>query len=1237
MGLEHEPAHTPAPIESQDSDVRGGAPGGGHAAVPPPPSDDGGTFLADARPTPDALAERAHVMEHWSEDLLKPPVDVHALIGDLESKLTVDPSDKGKSLEALDQAAAAKKVEAEQKITAHEAKFDEHEAKAKDEVKAETHKQVRGLKEGHKDDEVAGAKAKPALEVCAPVTKDNLKQRVTDTMTHELEELDKDYEKEKTSLDTRLGKQLDDLDDEKKKQEGKVGDRATKGQTELKDDIAKRAGKHADEIAKEQKTIDAEAVTQDKKITDQGGADKTRADAEQKKQAELNKAQADAKAAEIRAKASAESSNALTSASARGKQFTDAANARAAQVPEKERAGVIEEGKQRNTMALLEGQKRQQEILAKGETDAKAAIEEGKKASETMAKGAKSGAKTYADQIGDSTKAGTDRVDGAAKKANQDMKAVSAQAVTNMQAGVDEAKTKSGETAGKANASIEAAQGDAKGFADKEKTAALAKLKEAYEANKAKIQAKGKAELEKIDKSKEKDLCKLEKQVSGDLKTMQHMAQQADAQMAGQVKLAERKVQAEVQKKKVAMRLAAQQAIAAISGFVAKARQAIKAADKNTLKDIHAQAKLGHQGVVDMGKQALADVTKNNDAIVQKVGTDGAADRASIDAHAKASEEAMAKTAAETKGAVDEQVLQETLAVTGKTIQKKPWYDYTSDKQANQALDALTSLPKDLQGQAVAKLPDDQFKNLVSEVPEKRREDFESLVENTTDPDRKLKLWAGYAKSKAHNDADRLESSDTGHWWSRSKEQKENQRKNDVRHKIADTTDKEVDEEVAHLRELEKNGTPLTAAAVDELYQRKKYEDELEMKYNINLTNETGNTNAKSGASASKSLLPQDRAVWSKDELQEVEKGLARLPAEATKDNDHLKEIRRRGGDYDWDASTNQWTDSGVRAWHTPAGEIIVNDNAALNPHSTHFRMFDTAGNPIHSDLAGDPTRPGYDHAVPYDTASNISGTLNHEIGHDIAQKHPEILAKIQTASDWQQGATRTDAAGVAHNQEQELRAFLASKGLSAADVNARIARMKKSSYQYENFGGRQYNYNDYTGKVESFAEGQIAPEKGKMGNNDYMRTDPGEQFAEMYSRMANVPVQMHQDMVDDPAKKTTDAQAALTAAKQAAAANPADATLAQKVTDAQNALTTAQGNQAALQTQWTTMRNDAFHTNDAETKASDDLKAHAGGTPNAKQQAILTDFTARAAECGTPDQIEVLKKDYQARLDAAK
>jgi len=83
----------------------------------------------------------------------------------------------------------------------------------------------------------------------------------------------------------------------------------------------------------------------------------------------------------------------------------------------------------------------------------------------------------------------------------------------------------------------------------------------------------------------------------------------------------------------------------------------------------------------------------------------------------------MAKTAAETKGAIDdEQVIDETMAVTGKTIEKKAWYDWTSDKQANTAMDSLTSLPKDLQGKAVEKLPEDQFKNLVSEVPADKAE-----------------------------------------------------------------------------------------------------------------------------------------------------------------------------------------------------------------------------------------------------------------------------------------------------------------------------------------------------------------------------------------------------------------------------------------------------------------------------------------------------------------------------------
>lgn len=1171
------------------------------------------------------MAARTQVMDLYSDGLIAPPVDAKALIGDLESKLTIDPQDKSQSLESLDQLALTKKDEAHKQIEEHESKFDQHEEKAKLEVHEQAQEQLHQVraksKGGHGPaSPTVKAKSPVAALQCGPVSKDGLKARVQATMSRELLELDANYAKEKGRLDGKIDGQLESLDEEKQRQVGKVGQRMGAGQAELQTDISKRGEKHSQEIAREQKGIDAEAATQNKAITNQGASDKTRAEQEQKKQADLDKAHADLRAAEIRARATTEGTAALNNGSTRGRELTAAANARAATVPESGRAGVIEEGKQRNIIALVEGQKRQGEIQAKGQADAKAAQEQGKRAAEAMARGGKAGAPTYGEQIGASTKAGTDRVEGSAKQAGQKMAAVSAAAVGNMQVAAATAQSQSTASATGADTKMLEAQDQAKAVADKEKAAAHAKLQESYESTKTKIQAKGSAELAKIDKAKDGDLCKLEKQVSGDLKAMEQLADQADTQMAGQVKLAERKVKIAVAKQKATMRLAAQQAIAAINGFVVQAKRKIKTADKNTLKDIQSTAKVGHQTVLETGKQALADVTKNNEAIIHKITSDGAADRAAMDAHAKASEEAMAKSAAGTKGAIDEQVIKETLAVTGKNIQKKPWYDYTSDKQAGTALNALTSLPKELQGKAVEKLPEDEFKNLISEVPAKRREEFESLLENTTDPERKLQLWAAYAKSKAHNDADRM-AGDQGHWYSRNKEQKENKRKNEARQNAADTTDKEVDEEVAHLRELQKNGTPLTKDAVDELYKRKKLENEIEMKYSVNITNDVDG-----GKLDDKSAPPTQRRVWSKSELEQLQSVVGRLPAEH---RESLKVIRRSGVDQDWNTKTKQWQPGTAAAYMTGSGEMRYFDSGTSGSmRHTGAGEKDFTGNPI----------------------TAIQENFPHELGHNVensmrAKGKGDVVDRFYGAAGWE------------NLSEADIRARMAAQGLDSTKIDAQVKALNdqrkdgvvqhySSRKPFEGKDGKLYEIDPYGGGFLAINQdampdrfsGGTASQENHWG---YARSNQRDHFAESYMMAVHTPKQLYQDMVGEPTKARDAVQKQLDAANDAvkAATTPEEKQLAEEQKKkAQTALDKANATVTSRGKQWGIMRNEVFNTGDVDRDAKAGLEGIATDPAKADQRKeILKQYNEEATQSATPEQINLLKEKYQAQLEALK
>lgn len=1170
--------------------------------------------------TPAIESGRVSAMAHWGDDAAP---DFAEMLGGFAAKLDVDPADKAKSLESVEHAAEHARQEAEHHVATQGAKVDEQAAVHKDTAKKDAEAQTKQLKQPGEATPVQeaphgrhGHGGPAAAPVCGPITKDDLSQRVRDTAAREIAELDRDFAAQRAKLDAKLDGKITELDAEQQRQQGRIGARNDAGQATLQADIAGRQATHDAEIAKQQVAIDAEAAKGDQAIKDQSTSDSARVAAEQKAQSDQTLAHGAQKAVDIKAKAATEGANALVAASNRGREYVAAAAARAAKVPEGERGNVTADGEKRNALALLEGQKRQGEITAKGDVDAAALTAEGKQAAGAMA-----ASKTYGASIDANTKAGTDRVDGAARQANTDMKAVSSAAVAQMDAAAATAKQKGAEQGTAAGATMGTAQAEAKAAADQEKAAAIAKMQATHDATKAKIEAKERAELAKIASSKEKDLCKLEKQVSGDLKGMQHMAERADTQMGAQVKLAERHLDGVVAQKKLAMKLAANKAIAAIDKLVADAKRTIKTADKDTLKTIQASGALGKQAVIDTGTQALADVTAKNEAVVQKIGTDGAADRAKLDKHEHDDEAAMAKTVAGTKAAIDDQAIAQTLEVTGSNLQKKAWYDWTSDKQANRGLDALTSLPADVQGKAIGTLPKDQFDNLVSEVPKDRREEFESLVQNTTDPDRKLQLWAGYAKSHAHNEADRKKG-DTGHWYGRSDEQKKNKRENDARQGAADHTDDEVDEEVKHLRDLEKSGTPITAAEVDKLYERKKIETGIEMKFAINLTNDTDGGKVDDADNA-----PTQRRVWSKGELEELDKTLSRLPPEH---RDNLKTIRRSGVDQDWNDTTKQWqAGPNTGAYMTPGGEMRFFD-AGISGQMRHQGGGET-------DFQGNPI-------------TAIEENIPHELGHSVenslrAKGKGDIVDRFYKAAGWED----LDEAG--------MRARLAANGMTPAQVNAQM-----TAFAGQRPGGVANNYDSRTpldasdGKVyeiDPYSNNFTAVNANAMPDSHsggtavqdnhwgYARSNKADHFAETYMMAVHTPTVLYQDLVGEPTQQRDAAKADVDAAKAAvaAAATPADKTAAEAALKSkQDRLDKANATVDARGKEWSIMRNEVNGTSDVDKQTKADLGGIKTDPAKAAQRtAILKAYEDEAAQRATPEQINLLKAKYQAQLEALK
>lgn len=292
-----------------------------------------------------------------------------------------------------------------------------------------------------------------------------------------------------------------------------------------------------------------------------------------------------------------------------------------------------------------------------------------------------------------------------------------------------------------------------------------------------------------------------------------------------------------------------------------------------------------------------------------------------------------------------------------------------TDKEARGALDLLTGLPPNLQGEAIKNLDPGSFDKLLSEVPDGDRERFKTLVDNCPDPERKLKLWGEYHKAKTTADVarEKEKTKDEGSSFDpfglfQTAEQKENQRINNRRDEINGKTKGEVDDEVAFLLKQQKDGVPLTMGDIDKLMARKELEHQVEQKHLVNLINQKGDT-------------PGERATWTEGELQDVMATLDKLPEGHVRKNQYLKEIERR-----------VWKDGEAVADHSEGHINFWGLGAGDQGNQKHHRM---GGSGI----------------------DVIQGTLTHEIGHNLHDyKYKDQHTAIKQQADWQNHAEQPAA-----------------------------------------------------------------------------------------------------------------------------------------------------------------------------------------------------------------------------------
>ena len=374
--------------------------------------------------------------------------------------------------------------------------------------------------------------------------------------------------------------------------------------------------------------------------------------------------------------------------------------------------------------------------------------------------------------------------------------------------------------------------------------------------------------------------------------------------------------------------------------------------------------------------------------------------------------------------------------------------------------------------------------------------------------------------------------------------------------------------------------------------ERKSIEHNIEMKYNLNITNEAG---ARKDAS---------KIVWTADELKMLEASFGQIPIEHMAGNKLLKELRREDVLVEDDAEKKS-----VGGQHG-GGVVTVFDGGAKTTGSG-YRHGGDARELASPYICG---RCGTKITV-------LDMVVTHEIGHDIHDQKDDAFDAYKKESGW----------------ESQDKGDLKDAGLSTADIDKLEATRKKGYSERDTIrkNGKIYMIDPYGGGYLAVDETAI-PEKGESevgaggGDDDtwaYARSNFKDHFAEHYAKAVHVPQKLYKDLVESPRHAVGDKQAAVKRSEDAlkglvATRNtPEDYELAQKaLSKAQRELATAQKAQTQRQKQFDVMRDQVFGTNHAVQAAY--MRLITKGVAGDK----VATFLREAAKVSTPDQVKLLE-----------
>ncbi|MBK7194806.1 MAG: hypothetical protein IPH80_20190 [Myxococcales bacterium] len=1154
----------------------------------------------------------------------KPDVGQHAQVidqlagGDLEDEGAEHQADESESTAVndnqlpedlkdvgqVDSELAAKKAKVEAEGHAKQAKLEHKHDVAKHHAAADKKRQLAGQHGQHaaqaQKHSVVAAKQKKVA------TKDELRTKLTTAATTQKAKLEADVTAQKAKLDEKLAAEFTKLEECETKEQAKLQTELDKRTTKLEADIAKKQEAHTKQIAKERVDLDKKDATEQATLRAKAKADAEAIKVEADKQAAATAEHAKLKANDLSIKGMTEAGGATVDANRKAEQAINAANGRASGLAEDEAKKVRAEGESRAAMARAAGERKKADILAKAKADGDAIRTKGLADAEAQKKAG-------ADRVTAALKAGEDqaaKVHAATITAIAGMQAKSDAAVAEMNAEV--AKMKADVAAKQAEITAKAAtrRTELKAKAEAEKTRALTQIEKEYQDALKTIDTKVAADLAKIDAASDKDLANLERQVDQDIAKIEAAVKRAEQRIDQQVKAAERKVHAQCLAEKAKIHADTCNVIGGLDRMAFQAKQRIAAADKDTKNEIHAAHAQGVAEVEAASQQAAQDLQQGNEALLKATEDQGAADRAAADKAAADSGKAMEGQRADLDKEINKEWVDDATQKANAKLDDTGVFNVVTDGEATDAMNILNSLPADLQGDAVEQLDKDAFANLLDEVPEKRRAEFDTMVADTHDPERKLKLWGEQHKSQADKDAEaeHKKTADEGGWdfWNDTKEQDRNERLNSRRDDIIDSTKDETDEEVKFLLEKQKAGT-LTEADVDALRQRKEHEHKIEMKYNVNLTNDTGlNSDKKS------------KIGWNDGDLSQIEAALAVMPEEHVKDNTMLKEIRRAGAHPKQPNVGGDHSDGVIKVYEPGTTFNYRHNGDALEGQDPNG--VDVNGNPLPKN--GDPL-------------GSLHEVINHEFGHDIHDQNEDAFKRYQDAAGWESdvGKKQLGKAGLTDDQIEQLK---------------ETDKDKPQLDRIEGKDGKIYVRDPYnSGEVLAYDKGAI-PEAGNdaLGNAlpgmsqpnnrgwdtwNYANTNYKDHFAEHYMKALDKPETLAKDLIDAPTQRVTgvttkrdQAQGVVDAAKAKTPPDPAAVTQAEAdLQKAQAEVDDAVKDQTAQKKQYDIMRDEIFHADKAATDAEARLKARG------VDQAKIDDFNAKAARLQTPKQIESLEAQY--------